>query len=161
MEPPSPTFDPFDHSEPGGSTATWLAAFSDLENGGDYGNLDFTEAGVMEFDFVSGTVDEWASVLKEKVNEILDDLDSSEHVEFDQADVLPDLTSSLHTSMAYSSRMLKEDAANAWATSFVNSMEGGKFYHCPDQSVTSHTFDKIFVAVVGNKLAYMLINDED
>jgi len=66
----------------------------------------------------------------------------------------------LHTSMAYSATMLKEEVANNWATSFMDSMDGGKFYR-PSTSVTASTFDTIYVAAVGTKVAYMLVQDED
>ena len=99
-------------------------------------------------------------MLKEKANDILDEVDGTSFIEVDQAEFERKLVVYLKNSMAYSVGMLKEEAAENWASSFVRSMGGGKFFR-PDDEMTSHTFDTIFVAVVGTRLAYMLITDED
>jgi hypothetical protein len=158
MEPPTATFDPYDEHE----TKAWLDAFAALEEDGEHGHLGWVEAGVHEFELVSGQADEWVSVLKEKANDILDEVDGTDFIEVDQAEFERKLVVYLKTSMVYSVGMLKEEAAENWASSFVRSMGGGKFFR-PDEfiSMTSHTFDTIFVAVVGTRLAYMLITDED
>ena len=156
MQPPTATFDPYDKTE----TSAWLEAFAELEESGPHGHLDFVAAGVFEFDFVSGEIGEWLSVLKDKVDALLDGLNADDFVESDQAEFQTQLAASLHTSMAYSATMLKEEVANNWATSFMDSMDGGKFYR-PSTSMTASTFDTIYVAAVGTKVAYMLVQDED
>jgi hypothetical protein len=160
MQSPT-TFDPYDPAE----TAAWLDAFAKLEEDGPHGHLDFVQAGVLEFEFESGKLDEWVSVLKEKVNvepyKILDDVDATSFIEVDQADFQQKLVAHLQTSMAYSSEMLKEKAASNWASSFMDSMKGGKFFRPDGDPMTASTFDTIFVAVLGTRLAYILISDED
>mgnify|MGYP006136199937 FL=1 len=159
MQPPTDTFDPYDQA----GTTAWLDAFAALEEDGPYGHLDFVEAGVHEFEFVSGQPDEWVSTLREKVNEVLPDVDAKSFVEVDKAEFQQELVKLLRTSMAYSAEMLKEKAANNWASSFVSSMDGGKFFRPADGSppIADATFETIFVAVVGTRLAYVLIIDED
>ena len=156
MQPPTATFDPYDNTE----TSAWLEAFAKLKESGPHGHLHCTTAGVFEFDFVSGEIGEWLSVLKDKVDDLLDGLNADDFVESDQAEFQTQLATSLHTSMAYSATMLKEEVANNWATSFMDSMDGGKFYG-PSTSITASTFDTIYVAAVGTKVAYMLVQDED
>ena len=99
----------------------------------------------------------------EKVNEVLPDVDAKSFVEVDKAEFQQELVKLLRTSMAYSAEMLKEKAANNWASSFVSSMDGGKFFRPADGSppIADATFETIFVAVVGTRLAYVLIIDED
>ena len=157
MEPPLASFDPFDAAE----SSAWLGAFAELEESGPHGHLDYVEAGVFEFDFVSGEIGEWLSVLKDKVDDLQDGLNADNFVESDQAEFQTQLAACLHTSMAYSATMLKEEVANNWAKSFTNSFDGGKFFRPADSSMTACTFDTIFVAAVGTKVAYILATDED
>ena len=151
------SFDPFDAAE----TSAWLGALAELEESGPHGHLDFVEAGVFEFDFVSGEIGEWLSVLKDKVDDLLDNLNAESFVESDQAEFQTQLAACLHTSMAYSATMLKEEVANNWAESFMKSMDGGKFFRPDGDPMTAFTFDTIFVAAVGTKVAYILVTDED
>ena len=67
MQPLIATFDPYDQTE----TKTWLDAFAELKEKGPQGNLHFANAGVFEFEFVSGHNDEWVNDLKDKMNEQL------------------------------------------------------------------------------------------
>jgi hypothetical protein len=171
MQPLIATFDPYDQAE----TKTWLDAFAELEEEGPQGNLDFANAGVIDFEFVSGHNDEWVNDLKDKMNEqlatsyptfnplpqIAADLDATDFVEADAAKFQQDLVKDLQTSMAYGCTMLKEDAANNWASSFMSSMDGGKYFRPDSASITTSTFDTIYIIVVGTRLAYILIQDED
>jgi hypothetical protein len=156
MQPPTDTFDPYDQA----GTTAWLDAFAALEEDGPHGHLDFVEAGVHEFNFVSGHSSEWVSTLKEKVNEVLPNVDANSFVEVDKAEFQQGLVYHFRTSIAYTSEMMNEKAANNWASSFVNSMLGGKFFR-GDGGVTNATFEAIYVAIVGTRLAYVLVLDED
>ena len=152
------TFDPYDEAQ----TSAWLDSFAKLTESGPHGHLYCGTAGVFEFDFVSGEIGEWLSVLKDKVDDLLDDLSADDYSEEDQSLFQTQLAASLHTSMAYSSTMLKEEVANEWAKSFMNSMDGGKFFRSDIGScMTASTFDTMYVAAVGTKVAYILIQDED
>ena len=150
------TFDPYDEAQ----TSAWLDSFAKLTESGPHGRLYNCTAGVFEFDFVSGEIVEWLSVLKDKVDDLLDNLSADDYSEEDQSLFQTQLAASLHTSMAYSSTMLKEEVANEWAKSFMNSMDGGKFFRS-NMCLTASTFDTMYVAAVGTKVAYILIQDED
>ena len=166
MQPPTTTFDPYDEAE----TTAWLDAFAELDEDGEHGHLYNTKAGVHDFEFVCGEIDEWMSILKNKLNaahvmeqqfQMLDNVDATSFIETDKAEFQQKMIEFLCTSMAYSAELLKEKAATNWVKSFMKSMEGGKYYRPDGDSMTAGTFDTIFVAVVGTRLAYVLITDED
>lgn len=56
---------------------------------------------------------------------------------------------------------MKEEHAMIWSSSFAKSMEGGTFFMNVGTTVTQSTFDHCYVAVLGSKMAYILIEDED
>ena len=148
-------FDPFDHASPDGTTAVWLAAFEALEEPGPHGFLDFAKAGVLNFD------ESWFEVLKNTFDNLNPDLSSDSMEEINKEDLISKLTKSLNISIAYESKMMKEEYAMLWSSSFAKSMEGGTFFWNVGTTVTQSTFDHCYVAVLGSKMAYILIEDED
>lgn len=71
------------------------------------------------------------------------------------------LSHHLHMSMAYSVVMLKEEVAAAWGESWMQSVAGGRFFQLDGMPFTGATFEACYVAVVGNRAAWILIEDED
>jgi len=94
------------------------------------------------------------------------ELDDFEPCEADEAMAM--MKGGLHKSMAYSAVMIGEDAADAWARSFVESFSHTtQWYSNMDEgaplTVTSATFDLCIVAVdtASSAIGYLLITDED
>ena len=177
-------FDPSDFEDTEGSARRWLAAFRDLEEQ----NLDNA------FCSVVGTTEDPSASSSWWVDALLTDPIPSEHTVWNRQDINLDsfhaleppdtdteeggredaaataiaamISNQLQTSMAYSSPMLEKDAADAWARSFVVSMNSGGVpaqWFTNVKSVTESTFDACFVAVRPdlNIVAYILLDDED
>ena len=153
-----PCFDPFDHAEANGTTAAWLTAFGHLAPHEAW--LTDTIAGVLEFEYGEGD-EQWLAALKAKEDTVLATADTDDFEEVPDKDAFATLLATFfHKTQAYDTVLLTEDVARAWASSFANSMEGARFMRSTG-GIVDHTFESCFVAVIGNKLAYVLIVDED
>ena len=149
----------------------WLAAFRDLEEDGPHGHLDFARCGVVEFD---GEVGGWVAALKSSIDETSNvalydgryvravDVTADTFVEVADPNAFGTaLCSALHMSMAHSSVMLKENVAKAWGERWMESMAGSRFFRLDQMPITGATFEACFAAVMGNRVAWILVEDED
>ncbi len=156
-----PPFDAWDAD----SVTAWLAAF---ERSCEAAECDFTTAGVCDANHF-----DWLDALaNDPLCPVLSGTAPDAFEQLVQPGGAPDalealLADFLHRAQAYSSRtMFSQEAAAAWASSWAKSMEGASFYTSGASRdswspVTNATFDRAFVACLGGKVAFLVIEDED
>ena len=196
---PASNFDPSDFGNTEGSTQRWLAAFRELEEQNldsafcsvvattaeDTSPLSSAWCDAIRTDLIPSEWTVWASEVSPGDFSALAPQKAADREERGRqytaaAVVAASISDKLQTSMAYSNPMLPKDAADAWARSFVESMNSGGTpaqwftnisisapHPCGASaswnSVTKSTFDACFVAARPdlNIAAYILLSDED
>lgn len=153
-----------DHSN---SVTQWLTSFRTMSER----RLD-SDIDVIGLDEGQGL--SWLDALKQSQEKFEGNCEMSDFEECDADSARTQMKMRLHKSMAYSVVFMEEDAADAWARSFVDSFsspdtlwysnwEVGTGNSSSWNPVTSATFDLCIVAVdtASSTIGYLLVTDED